>query len=689
MSDPTTLFLLGYPLAIFANFSTVFIQEYFKSYDTKRLSELFADSFFHSLETNKNHVDEIGKENIEKCIEFFRKDKAKLINIISVYINENNLSLSQLRASNTLEKIADHLCNEFKLGHINFCKSIIKDCFRNYEEAFFSEITTKEGLSYVIKYLEKLDRDFVKKSDIEELKDIINSNFSELNSIPPHLKSVNKLLKKELNNPVSENFSDNIIQNFNSLHKTIDKLTKDQYQIIHYLKYKKRVIISGCAGSGKTLLAVEKAIRLQKSGLKSLIVTYNPYLAQYIRKLVKPSSVQVFDFTNLIYSIIGKEPYATNEWHEGIEPMDTELDVAFNLINENNINFDAIIVDEGQDFKELWWLIIEEISSNSSEQILYIFHDDQQSLIPIKSTYPIQNSPFPMSKNCRNSGKIFEVVKKFHLDAPITSQFLKQFGEYKLTTFQNNKHQIALQEIISKIDEDYGIHNLKILTNESTSKGSLLNNLKLVSSKTFDWQKVVNSDLSFLRNRALGQIKKLIKKKKFVLHGFSTLEEIENYFKVPSLSSELVPNNEDIDSVVSFANIISPFIKANKKQNKKINLLTSSGNKYLRPIKNINIHKSVLKIKMYLSRSWAKKLLKYEIITISSNINKVNLQKNIIPLNTVDLFKGLETDILILFINHINKDIMKELYIGTSRAVAYLHILINQDVFERISQLKD
>ena len=53
--------------------------------------------------------------------------------------------------------------------------------------------------------------------------------------------------------------------------KQLMQLTEQQYAILDALNRHRRVIISGFAGSGKTLLAVEKAVRLSRQGLLSAV----------------------------------------------------------------------------------------------------------------------------------------------------------------------------------------------------------------------------------------------------------------------------------------------------------------------------------------------------------------------------------------------------------------------------------
>ena len=67
----------------------------------------------------------------------------------------------------------------------------------------------------------------------------------------------------------------------------IEQLTEEQYVILDYLKRHRRAAISGSAGSGKTLVALEKAIRLYRDGFSVLFLCHNPYLANSLRLRVE------------------------------------------------------------------------------------------------------------------------------------------------------------------------------------------------------------------------------------------------------------------------------------------------------------------------------------------------------------------------------------------------------------------
>ncbi len=60
-------------------------------------------------------------------------------------------------------------------------------------------------------------------------------------------------------------------------------LTKQQFRILTTLQRKRQALITGCAGSGKTALAVEKAKRLAHEGMQVLLLCFNSRLGDQFK----------------------------------------------------------------------------------------------------------------------------------------------------------------------------------------------------------------------------------------------------------------------------------------------------------------------------------------------------------------------------------------------------------------------
>jgi hypothetical protein len=77
----------------------------------------------------------------------------------------------------------------------------------------------------------------------------------------------------------ADEVSPSIRQRFAELNIVVERLTARQTEVIEELTDESRVLISGAAGSGKTLVAAQKALRTAKAGYSTLFVCHNPLLA--------------------------------------------------------------------------------------------------------------------------------------------------------------------------------------------------------------------------------------------------------------------------------------------------------------------------------------------------------------------------------------------------------------------------
>ncbi len=69
------------------------------------------------------------------------------------------------------------------------------------------------------------------------------------------------------------------------------------------LSFQRRATVCGCAGSGKTMLAMEKARRLAAEGFDVLLTCFNVQLANHLANRA-PDGVSVFHFHGLCEHLI-------------------------------------------------------------------------------------------------------------------------------------------------------------------------------------------------------------------------------------------------------------------------------------------------------------------------------------------------------------------------------------------------
>lgn len=200
------------------------------------------------------------------------------------------------------------------------------------------------------------------------------------------------------------------------------RLTEEQFRVLDLLNQHRRALISGCAGSGKTTLAVEKARRLARSKFRVLFTCYNKSLAADLRrKLPDDPLLDIFHFHELCYEKAEETgvlpPMPPDGDHEATQRFfEQQLPEALLAAADRlpDWRYDAIVVDEGQDFQEDWWIPLQTLLHHPDQGILYIFYDDNQRLYDRPNTFPVDEPPFSLHYNCRNTQTIHRQVLKFY-----------------------------------------------------------------------------------------------------------------------------------------------------------------------------------------------------------------------------------------------------------------------------------
>jgi hypothetical protein len=239
------------------------------------------------------------------------------------------------------------------------------------------------------------------------------------------------------------------------------KLTTQQIQILDLISRQRRVAISGGAGTGKTVLALEKARRLAGEGFNTLLTCYNAPLAEHLGNVSgSEENLTVLGFHKLCKQMVDRASEKSErnlvEEAKGSYPgMDLwdhhypiALAYALEILDER---YDAIVVDEGQDFGEEFWFPIEILLNDSEKSPLYIFYDENQNVYTRASTFPTDVAPITLTVNCRNTRQIHAAAYHFysgaHIDAPSIEGEKNQTIEAPSTDKQSKK----IYEMITRL----------------------------------------------------------------------------------------------------------------------------------------------------------------------------------------------------------------------------------------------
>lgn len=195
----------------------------------------------------------------------------------------------------------------------------------------------------------------------------------------------------------------------------MDQLTEEQNSVLEALSDNNRVLIEGCAGSGKTLLALAKAIELARSGKKTLLTCYNRALAERLKTIANGiSNLHIYTFHALCEREVRAADKTLRMESEKVWTLHYPMWLRTVMHEHPKRRFDAIVVDEGQDFTEIFWkALLEKCLKDEENGLFYIFYDDEQRLN--NSSYAVPSFPvrYRLTRNIRNTKQIFKAWSKF------------------------------------------------------------------------------------------------------------------------------------------------------------------------------------------------------------------------------------------------------------------------------------
>lgn len=200
--------------------------------------------------------------------------------------------------------------------------------------------------------------------------------------------------------------------------RTIERLTAEQSWILDSLADNKEMAISGGAGSGKTVLAVEKATRSAADGRRTLLTCYNAPLATHLRTICQGNEgLVVASFHALCRAFAQKA---------GVElPSDGDQSVFDHLLpealveavsNNPDLGFDTVIIDEGQDFRDSWLHALRLTINDPETGGFYVFYDDNQRLFSPEKGFidALPKSSIALTRNLRNTRRIHALMAKWY-----------------------------------------------------------------------------------------------------------------------------------------------------------------------------------------------------------------------------------------------------------------------------------
>lgn len=190
------------------------------------------------------------------------------------------------------------------------------------------------------------------------------------------------------------------------------RLTEEQIGLLKFLGAHQRVAIEGVAGSGKTLMAKAQAERFADKGKRTLFLCYNKTLAEWLRRALAEEHrglIEVVHFHKLCHDWCQRAGVAFEppERHRNGFWQHEAAELLWEAIDGLPDRYDAVVVDEGQDFHADWWDAIEALDADGEQGCLYVFYDPAQNLYNDDGvSIPSLGAPYRLQTNCRNTQAI-------------------------------------------------------------------------------------------------------------------------------------------------------------------------------------------------------------------------------------------------------------------------------------------
>jgi hypothetical protein len=195
-----------------------------------------------------------------------------------------------------------------------------------------------------------------------------------------------------------------------------DRLTAEQAQLLQVTRLLHRVEVRGGAGSGKTVLALAQAKELSRGRdgqppQRVALLCYSIGLAEFFKRQVeswpkrqRPAYVGTYEDLGHQWGAPTGSREDSDFWERQLPERMAELAAGLPDVEK----FDAFIVDEAQDFADLWWTPLLRAMRDEEQGGLYVYSDENQRIFARFGQPPVPLVPLVLDHNLRNTKQIYD-----------------------------------------------------------------------------------------------------------------------------------------------------------------------------------------------------------------------------------------------------------------------------------------
>lgn len=247
-------------------------------------------------------------------------------------------------------------------------------------------------------------------------------------------------------------------------HAVFYRMLDEQSGILNFLTEQRSAVIKGAAGTGKTMIAVEKAVRHAADGERVLFLCYNSELKKFLE----------LHYANPLIDFMTLDGYVCRLCGVSVSDYGRAERKLKDFAAFDNFPYDHVIVDEGQDFGrnamenvKLLQLLHDAVLANPNlKSSCYVFYDKLQAVQSDRIPGFIRNAEcrLTLHKNYRNTENICRTAMSLLPECRRAEVLRGIAGKIPCIHFCSKETYFnALDDVISGLRRD-GIDDIVILT---------------------------------------------------------------------------------------------------------------------------------------------------------------------------------------------------------------------------------
>lgn len=247
-------------------------------------------------------------------------------------------------------------------------------------------------------------------------------------------------------------------------HAVFHRMLDEQSGILNFLTEQRSAVINGAAGTGKTMIAVEKAVRHAADGERVLFLCYNSELKKFLALHYENPLIDFMTLDGYVCRLCGVSVSDYSRAERKLKDF-----AAF-----DSFPYDHVIVDEGQDFgrnavenaRLLQLLHDAVLAAPNSKSSCYVFYDRLQAVQSDRIPGFLRNAEcrLTLHKNCRNTENICRTAMSLLQEYGRVEVLRGIAGKIPCIHFCSEETYFnVLDDVIGGLRRD-GIYDIVILT---------------------------------------------------------------------------------------------------------------------------------------------------------------------------------------------------------------------------------